>query len=144
MMASPDGQRERGSAAVEAVIGVPALLLVLALLILGGRVATAHQAVQSAASGAARAASIARTTSHARADAETTARDTLSNQGVECVTVGISVDTSGFAAPIGTDADVSVTVSCSIKLGDLGIPGLHGLRTVTETMSSPLDVYRER
>jgi len=52
---------ERGSATVEAVIGVPAFLLLLGLLIVGGRVAIAHQVVQSAASDAARAASIART-----------------------------------------------------------------------------------
>ncbi|MFZ2428457.1 MAG: TadE/TadG family type IV pilus assembly protein, partial [Propioniciclava sp.] len=38
---------ERGSAAVEAVIGVPALLLLVGLLVLGGRTAIAQQAVQA-------------------------------------------------------------------------------------------------
>ena len=57
---------ERGSATVEAVIGVPAFLLLIALLVLGGRIAIAHQVVQAAASDAARAASIARTAASAR------------------------------------------------------------------------------
>jgi len=41
---------ERGSASVEAAIGVPAFLLLVGLLVLGGRTAIAQQAVQAAAS----------------------------------------------------------------------------------------------
>ena len=58
---SPRFRDERGSATVETVIGVPAFLLLIGLLVLGGRIAIASQVVQAAASDAARAASLART-----------------------------------------------------------------------------------
>jgi Flp pilus assembly protein TadG len=45
---------ERGSAALEAAIGVPAFALFVGLVIFGGRTATTHQALQSAAADAAR------------------------------------------------------------------------------------------
>lgn len=135
---------ERGSATVEAVIGVPAFLLLTALLVLGGRIAIATQAVQAAASDAARAASLARTASSARAEATTAARYSLANQDLACTTTSVTVDTGAFAAPIGTPGQVSATVACALPLGDLGIPGLAGTRTITATMSSPLDSFRER
>ena len=40
---------ERGSAAVEAVVGVPAFVLFVGLIIFGGRTATTHQSVETAA-----------------------------------------------------------------------------------------------
>ena len=52
---------ERGSAAIELVLLVPALMLMLLFAVAGGRVAIAHGSVQQAAADAARAASIART-----------------------------------------------------------------------------------
>ena len=61
-----DGHGERGSASLEAAIIVPAFGLFVALIVLGGRTALAHQVVQSAASDAARSASLERTVSAAR------------------------------------------------------------------------------
>ena len=49
--------RERGSAVIEAVIGVPAFMLFVALIVFAGRVAIAHQGVQSAAADGLSAAS---------------------------------------------------------------------------------------
>ena len=135
---------ERGSASVEVVIGVPAFLLLIALLVLGGRIAIAHQVVQAAAADAARAASIARSQSAAKADAATAAQHSLTNQDLDCVTTTIHVDTAAFATQVGTAAQVNATVSCAIRLDDLGLPGVSGTRTITATMSSPLDSYRER
>ena len=57
---------ERGSAVIEAVVGVPAFMLFVLLIIAGGRLAIAQQAVEAAAADAARAASIARTQDQAR------------------------------------------------------------------------------
>jgi len=65
-------------------------------------------------------------------------------QEVQCVTMSVSVDTGGFQAPIGTTAQVTATVTCTVNLSDLAIPGLPGSRTITETVSSPIDAYRER
>jgi Flp pilus assembly protein TadG len=136
--------RERGSAAVEAVVGVPAFLLLMGLLVLGGRVTIAHQVVQSAASDAARAASIARTEASARADATSAALQSLANQQLDCAATTVTIDTAGFGAPIGTPSQVSATVACDLDLGALGIPGVDGTRVISQTMSSPVDSYRER
>jgi len=135
---------ERGSASVEAAIGVPAFLLLVGLLVLGGRTAIAQQAVHAAASDAARAASIARTVSTARADASSAAHTSLTNQHLDCATTTVTVDTAAFGTPVGTPGQVSATVTCALRLDDIGMPGIAGTKTITATMSSPLDTYRGR
>ena len=135
---------ERGSAAVEAVIGVPALLLLVGLLVLGGRTAIAQQAVQAAAADAARSASIARTPAAARSTASHAAHSSLANQDLDCATTSVSVDTAACGTPVGTPGQVSTTVTCALRLDDIGLPGLGGTKTITATMSSPLDTYRGR
>ena len=142
---SPErGRRERGSAAIEAVIGVPAFLLFVALIIFAGRVSIARQVVQAAAADAARTASIARTQGEARTAGNAAATASLSDQGLNCVPTTISVDTAGFASPVGTAATVTATVTCRVNLTDLSLPGVPGTTAITATMSSPLDTYRER
>jgi Flp pilus assembly protein TadG len=145
-MSQQTGQtnRERGSATIEAVISVPAFLLFVLLIIAAGRIAIARQAVEASAAEAARSASIARTQSQAEANGASGAAASLRNQGVRCTAQRVDVDTSGFAAPVGTPATVTATVTCIADLSDLSIPGLPGSRTITATMSSPIDTYRER
>ncbi len=140
----PLGRRDRGSEALEAAIGVPAFLLFIALIIAGGRLAIADQAVQAAAAEAARSASISRTQGQAHGAAVSGATSSLANQQLQCTTKSVSVDTSGFASPVGTPASVTATVTCVVNLSDVAVPGLPGTRTITATMSSPLDTYRER
>ena len=101
---------ETGSAAIEAAVGLPAFMLFVALVILGGRLAIATQAVQASASEAARVASIARTQGAANGDATTAAAASLANQNVRCVRSTVTVDTTGFDAPVGTPAQVTATV----------------------------------
>ena len=72
------------------------------------------------------------------------ATSSLANQKLQCTTKSVSVDTSGFASPVGTPATVTATVTCVVNLSDVAVPGLPGTRTITATMSSPLDTYRER
>lgn len=135
---------ERGAAAIEAVIGVTAFGLFIGMIVAGGRIALARQAVETAANDAARAASIARASSEATADARTAANGSLADQDVKCTTTSVQTDTSGFNAPIGTTGEVRATVSCTVKLSDLAVPGMPGSRTITETVTSPIDAYRER
>jgi Flp pilus assembly protein TadG len=135
---------ERGSAAIETTIGVPAFLLFVALIIGAGRIAIARQAVEAAATEGARSASIARTQPVADHDAATSAAATLANQQLQCATTRVLVDTSGFAKPVGTPAAVTVTVTCVVNLSDVAIPGLPGTLPITATMTSPLDTYRGR
>lgn len=136
--------RERGSEAVEAAIGVPAFLLFLAVIIGGGRFAIAEQAINAAASDAARTASIARTQGQAQSVATSGAYATLANQSLQCTSKSVHVDVSGFAAPAGTPASVTATVTCTVNLSDVAIPGMPGDRTITAAMTSPIDTYRER
>ena len=136
--------RETGSAVIEAVIGVPAFMLFVGLVVFAGRMAIANQAVGAAANEGARAASISRTRAQAGEVARTAAETALTNQHVNCRSTTVTVDTTGFAAPVGTPASVEATVSCLVNLSDLSVPGIPGTRTVTATMSSPLDTYRER
>ena len=136
--------REAGSAVIEAAIGVPAFMLFVGLIVFAGRVAVANQAVGSAATEAARSASISRTQAQAADTATAAATQALSNQKVNCLRMTISVDTSGFGSPVGTPASVRATVTCVVNLSDLAVPGVPGTRTVSASMSSPLDTYRER
>lgn len=139
-----DHDHDRGSAAIEAAIVVPALGLFIALIIAGGRITMAHQAVEAAATEAARTASISRTHEGASRDAYATANATLTNHDLRCTTTQVNVDTTGFAQSTGTPAAVTATVTCQVNLSDLAIPGLPGTRTITATMTSPIDTYRER
>ena len=135
---------ERGSVSLELVVLTPGLLLVLGVLIYGGRLELAKQSVQSAASQAAREASIARTQSEANSTADAAATRSLAEQGLDCVSSSVSVDTSGFASPAGTPATITAEVTCVVHLSDLAVPGLPGSQPVTATADSPLDTYRER
>ena len=138
------GLRDRGSATIEAVILAPAFLLFVGLIIGAGRVATAHQSVESAAAEAARTASVSRTAGQARADATSSAERTLANQGIQCASLTVDVDTSGFAAPVGTSARVTATVVCVFSLADVSVPGMPGTIRIAATVGSPLDTYRGR
>ncbi len=134
---------ERGSSTLELVVWTPGLLLIIGLLIVAGRVNGANAAVEQAAGDAARAASIARTPAAARSQALASAQRSLAAQSVQCTAVTVAVDTGGFAVPAGQPATVSATVSCPVRLSDLPIPGL-GARTVSHTVLSSLDTFRER
>ena len=135
---------DRGSATLEFVVVAPALLALLGLLVMAGRVAIASNSVESAADEAARSASISRTASGARAAAEDGARRSLAEQDLQCSTVQVNVDTTGFGVPVVLPAQVRATVTCVVRLSDLALPGFPGSRTVTATAVSPLDTYRER
>ncbi|TDE12599.1 TadE family protein [Jiangella asiatica] len=144
-MAGHATSRERGSATVELAVVAPGLLMIIALLVLGGRVTIAGGSVEHAAAEAARAASLART----EADAQTRGRDaaeaSLNEQDLLCVGGPvIEIDTSQFDRPPGEPATVAARVTCQVQLSDVAIPGLPGSREITETVRSPLDTYRMR
>lgn len=138
------GRNERGSASIEAAIGVPAFALFVALIIFGGRTATAHQALESAAADAARSASLARTAGAAREAAREAAQTSIANQELSCVDVDVAVDTDAFSEAVGRDSTVGVTIACRLDLSDLSLPGMPGSRILRASMTSPLDTWRER
>ena len=135
---------ERGSAAIEAAIGVPAFALFVGLIIFGGRTASTHEALQSAAADGARTASLARDAQTARADAREAAVASIANQKIGCSDVEVTVDTNDFNKQAGVPGSVNVTVACRLNLSDLAVPGIPGSRVMRATMSSPIDTWRER
>ena len=136
---------EGGSASLELAILAPVLLALLALVVMGGRFAMAASAITGVAGAAARDASLARTPAAARADAASSALATMADQSLHCQgKPSVQVDTSGFAAPPGTPASVTVEVTCAVGVNPLNVPGLPTTRTLRERAVSPIDPYRSR
>ena len=138
------GGPEAGSAAIEAAILAPGLLLILALIVAAGRVETAGGAVETAAHAAARAASLARTEPAALSAARAAAAASLRGEQLSCTRLTVSVDTAGLSAPLGRPAQVHAAVSCQVGLGDLLVPGLPGTLTESRSFASAVDPYRGR
>jgi Flp pilus assembly protein TadG len=137
-------REQQGNAAVELAPVAVVFLLFLALAIAAGRITIAHMAVQAAARDAARQASIARSPAQAQAAARASAETALRSDGLDCTPV-VSVNTAGFTVPVGQPAQVTATVTCTVRLSDLtAVPGMPGARTLTATVASALDPYRAR
>ena len=135
---------QRGSAAIEAAIGVPAFALFVGLIIFGGRTASTHEALQSAAAAGARSASLARDAQIARTAAREAAVASIDNQRIGCSGVDVTVDTADFNKQPGVPGTVEVTISCRLDLSGLAVPGVPGSRVMRAAMSSPIDTWRER
>ncbi len=140
----PPGQKasERGSATVELAVLTPLVLLVLALLIAGGRIVTAHSNLDAATTAAARAASLARTPAAATSAAHATGAATLAQHGLNCHDTSLQPDTVALATGPGVGGQVTVTSRCSVALADLLAPGLPGRLPLASQAASPLDPYR--
>ncbi|CAM5290064.1 membrane protein [Streptomyces spiroverticillatus] len=144
MMRTPAGTRDRGSMALETAVLAPVLIAVLGLMIAFGRIVDADGAVDGAARAAARAASLEYDAATAQAAAQTAVTRSLQGEGITCTASSIEVDTAGYAADLGQDAQVTATVACTAALADIGLPGLPGSKTLTATWTSPLDTFRGR
>ncbi|WP_448812151.1 TadE/TadG family type IV pilus assembly protein [Agromyces bauzanensis] len=140
----PDIHNERGSTTLELVIWGPVLLIVIGLLIVVGRLALAGNDVQSAAFAAAREASLSRTASTAQAAGEGGANFSLDNSGINCISRSVTLDLSGFDQPLGTTGSVTATLTCTVNLGEAGLPGIPGTTVIERTAVSPVDPYRQR
>jgi len=129
---------ERGSAAAELTLLTPLLILLLLFVVLCGRLADTKLRINDVAHQAARAATLARTPSQAVASAQSTANAALASAGITCQSLTVSTDTQGLKP----GSTVTVTVSCSVGLGDLTMLGVPGSRTFESSFSSPVDVWR--
>lgn len=134
---------ERGSTSIEAAIVIPTVMIFIVIMVAGGRVALAQSKVVTAAQAGARAASIERTAGRASMSAAQVAAATLSSGNVSC-SPSVATSTGGFAVAVGQPASVSTTVTCTVDLGDLVVPGLPGSRTFSSTATSPIDRFRGR
>ena len=139
-----DGRAQRGSVTVELALVVPALVLMLGLLVAGGRLWFARATVVEAAHSAARAASLARTAATAAADGRAAGQASLDTAGLQCAVSQVQVQTAAFLVPVGTPATVRSTVDCTVPLGDIVIPGLPGSIQLSGEGAAALDTYRSR
>jgi Flp pilus assembly protein TadG len=135
---------QRGAASVELVILVPVLVLMLAVLVAGGRLWFARASVVEASQSAARAASLARSSGEARDAGRRAGSRILATDGLRCAGDSVSVDTGAFGVPVGTPATVTASVTCRVPLADLSLPGMPGSITVRSTGAAALDTYRAR
>ncbi|MFD9464496.1 TadE family protein [Streptomyces sp. NPDC060027] len=133
-----------GSAAIEAAIVLPSLIMFLCLAIAGGRIVTSQAKIDAAAEDAAREASIHRTAAAAQDAAHSAAAESLTDQGIACASTTVHVNTGGVSVPVGQVGTVTVTVTCTVNLSDLLLPGVPGARTLSSTATSVVDQYRQR
>jgi Flp pilus assembly protein TadG len=127
--------RDRGSMSVEFVLLAPAFVLLMLLLVLGGRVVEAQGQVDGAARDAARAASVQENSANVGGAIQGAADGDLYTTGHQVCT---QAPTDKWAPG---NASVSVTIQCTINLSFF--PGL-GSMTMTGSAVAPLDTYVER
>lgn len=127
-----------GSIAVETAIVAPVLLVLMLLVVYAGRASQADADVQSAASRAARAASIVGDATTAASVAEATAAANLGTAGVVCQTLATTVDTADFRV----GGAVTVTVRCQVANGDLALLAVPGTRWSVATATQVIDQHR--
>lgn len=129
---------DRGAATTELVLLTPVLIIMLLFVVALGRIASTRQDVDAAARDAARAAANARSPAAARADGTAAAEASLTEQGITCRNLTVTVDTAVFRAG-GT---VTAAVSCTVDLADLTSLSIPASRTITATFTAPIDLYR--
>ncbi len=133
-----------GAATTELVLVMPVLIAFLSLVVAAGRLTDARSDVVSAASDAARAASLQDSAGAAATQAQNIAEDSLAGEGIECVG-GINVDLAyegGSGGGLERGATVHATVSCDVETGDLALLNLPGVITVVEHAWEPIDGNR--
>ncbi len=105
---------ERGSSAVEAAIIAPALIMLILLVVLAGRVTAASS----------------------------TAQASLSSAGITCQSFAVTSFSWNFSPGVGGTA--SVTVQCTTPLSDLAPLPVPGSKTLSGSFQVPIDPFRSQ
>jgi Flp pilus assembly protein TadG len=126
-------------AALELAILLPFVIVMLLLVVAFGRVERGRELVDQAATSAARAASLATSPGQAQTAAIDAATQTLTNGGLSCAGMQVTVDTASFH-PGG---DVTAHLSCSADLAGLTLSGVPGHIQLHSNATSPLEPYRQ-
>ena len=130
---------EHGLVTAELVLLTPLALVVLSFLVVAGRLATVSADVAAASRDAARAASLAQTHADAVTAANETAAASLAAQDVTCSNLAV---TTGDPALFVAGGEVTVSISCEVKLADVALPGIPGTRTVGASSTEVIDRFR--
>lgn len=133
--------QQRGAAAVEALLVAPVLLVLVALLIAGGRITSDQASLRSVAREAARIAVTAATPGEAIRLGEQRAFEIARGYGLDTWRVEVAVMPCTFER----GGDVRVRVGYSVLLSDLPSLGLiPGEARLTADHVEPIDIHRSR
>lgn len=130
--------RESGSLVVELVVLTPVVFIIAMCTLVFGRVSNARQLVTESARAGAQAASLMPNAESAQSAAVDNAQVGTDNQAHTCVRAQVATDVSHYY-PGGY---VRVTVTCSVTLSDLSVPGVPGSTNISESATAPVDPYR--
>jgi Flp pilus assembly protein TadG len=130
---------DRGSVATEMAIVAPVLFMLMMLVIFAGRVTDAKHQVISAASAAARSASLQSNQGDAEAAADAAAELNLKDGGLTCEPATTQVIAADFTPPAGS---VTVRVECTADVSEVAMPGVPGTQTFTAEATEVVDRYR--
>lgn len=130
---------QSGSALIEAALVLPVLLVLIAGIVMTGRVAHAQIAVQSVAREAGRTVAVASSMTEGLAAGETRALAVGAGHGLAINELDISIDAGAFERG-GT---VRVGASYAVALGDLPLLGELAV-TVSSSHEQRIDLYRSR
>lgn len=141
-------RREQGAASLELVIVAPFLLALMMLIIAFGRFAQTENLVDQAARDAARAATAQNSQAEVPNVVQKVVMESLDDAPDSCRNTVKAVPTmsdGAFGLPDPNDPltieTVTVTVTCTVDLGDLAALPLKSVE-ISETFTSPLDRYR--
>ena len=118
---------QAGSTVVEITMFVPVILLFLLLVVGMGRLASTRADVDGAARDAARAASFQRDAANALQAAQDAATATLSDRGILCQGLAVSLDSAHTNFTAG--GTVGIDVDCTVRLEQTVLTGLPGPST---------------
>ncbi|SEG90728.1 TadE-like protein [Thermomonospora echinospora] len=125
---------------LELVLMTPVFVMFIMLLAAVGRYVDAQSQIDGAARDAVRAASIARSAGDAVRYADRAGAASLNGHHWCRGGPSIVTDTGNW----GPGGRVTVTVTCTVGLGDLAFLGLPGSRTFTGSAVAPIDTYSYR
>lgn len=126
---------ERGSVSVELAILAPLVGILLAAVVLVGRVQIARADVEGAARSAARELSIARDPYTSLDDVRLGLESTLQVGSPSCRSLSFT--------PAIEAARVSVTLTCTVDLQEAAVLPVPGSMAISASASEIIDVYRE-
>jgi len=137
-MSTAQRRDEDGSYVVELVVLTPVLFALALCAMVFGRVGEAHQLVAESSRAASEAAAVMPNAQSAQFAAADNAVIGGFNKSKTCTRASVVTDVSNFR-PGGS---VTVTVTCTVDLADLSVPGIPGSTEISATSSAPVDPYR--
>ena len=135
---------DAGESSVGLLIVAPAIGVLILMAVVAGRIGAAQTSLEAAAGIAAREATLAGAPAQGHSNATSSVRMTLDQADFTCTSQSLQLDTGALLNAPGIPGEVTATLTCTVPLGDLAVPGVPGTWELTAEASSPVDTYRER